>query len=89
MRSKTVAISAMALGNCPQAQQSYFGTTAGNPKLKPITAKVWDVGFVLTPLVEAGKNLSDPDSPAWERMLPSLVAARLSDATRRAPEPRH
>jgi len=38
------------LGNCPQAQQSYFGTTAGNPTLKPITAKVWDVGFVLTPL---------------------------------------
>jgi outer membrane receptor protein involved in Fe transport len=38
------------LGNCPQAQQSYFGTTSGNPKLKPITAKVWDLGFVLTPL---------------------------------------
>jgi iron complex outermembrane receptor protein len=38
------------LGDCPDAQQSYFGTTSGNTKLKPITAKVWDVGFVLTPL---------------------------------------
>jgi iron complex outermembrane recepter protein len=34
---------------CPQDQQSYFGTTSGNPKLKPITAKVWDVGVVFTP----------------------------------------
>ncbi len=38
------------LGNCPQAQQSYFGTTSGNVKLNPITAKVWDVGFVVTPI---------------------------------------
>ena len=38
------------LGDCPQAQQSYFGTTSGNVKLQPITAKVWDVGFVVTPI---------------------------------------
>jgi len=41
------------LGNCPQAQQSYFGQTSGNPQLNPITAKVWDVGFVLKPLEHA------------------------------------
>jgi outer membrane receptor protein involved in Fe transport len=41
------------LGNCPQAQQSYFGETSGNPQLKPITAKVWDVGFVVKPLEHA------------------------------------
>lgn len=38
------------LGNCPQAQASYFGLTQGNPKLQPITAKVADVGIVWKPL---------------------------------------
>jgi iron complex outermembrane recepter protein len=38
------------LGNCPQAQVDYFGTTQGNPALKPITAKVWDLGMVFTPV---------------------------------------
>lgn len=28
----------------------YFGTTNGDPTLKPITAKVWNYGFVLAPL---------------------------------------
>jgi iron complex outermembrane recepter protein len=38
------------LGNCPQAQQSYFLATKGNPALKPITAKNWDLGVVFAPL---------------------------------------
>ena len=39
------------LGNCPYAgNQQVFGQTQGNPALQPINAKVWDVGFVWSPL---------------------------------------
>jgi iron complex outermembrane receptor protein len=37
------------ISNCPQANETVFGTTSGNPLLKPITAKNWDVGVVWTP----------------------------------------
>lgn len=39
----------MPLGTCLQAGISVFGTTEGNPALKPINAKVWDVGVVWAP----------------------------------------
>ena len=39
-----------SLGDCPQSQQSYFGTTSGKTALKPITAKVWDVGVAWAPV---------------------------------------
>jgi outer membrane receptor protein involved in Fe transport len=35
---------------CPQGGQSFFGTTEGNPNLKPINATVWDAGFVWSPV---------------------------------------
>jgi iron complex outermembrane receptor protein len=38
------------LANCQQFQISIFGTTSGNPALRPITANVWDLGFILTPV---------------------------------------
>ncbi len=38
------------LGNCPQYQQYQFLITKGNPTLKPITAKVYDIGAVFSPL---------------------------------------
>jgi len=38
------------IGSCPQADESIFGTTSGNPNLKPINAKVWDAGIVWSPL---------------------------------------
>ncbi len=39
------------IGNCPYSgNQQVFGTTQGNPALKPITAKVYDLGFALTPV---------------------------------------
>jgi outer membrane receptor protein involved in Fe transport len=38
------------LSDCPYAGQSYFGTTAGNPHLQPITAKVAGAGLDWTPL---------------------------------------
>ena len=38
------------LGNCPQANQPLFATTSGNTKLAPITAKVWDLGLVASPV---------------------------------------
>jgi iron complex outermembrane recepter protein len=44
---------ASTLSNCPQANTSYFGTTSGTPGLKPITANVWDIGLVYTPVPEA------------------------------------
>src|SRR5258706_1837587 len=34
---------------CPNAPISVFGTTEGNPALKPINAKVWDFGIVWAP----------------------------------------
>ena len=37
------------ISNCPQANESVFGTTAGNTHLKPITAKNWSVGTVWSP----------------------------------------
>ncbi len=42
--------SGSTIGNCPQFNQYLFGTTSGNTKLDPITAKVWDLGFILSPL---------------------------------------
>lgn len=38
------------LSNCPQFAESVFGTTSGNTKLDPITAKVWDLGIVVSPI---------------------------------------
>jgi outer membrane receptor protein involved in Fe transport len=40
------------LENCPANYLSaeIFNPTQGNPTLKPLTAKVWDAGLVLTPL---------------------------------------
>jgi len=38
------------LANCPYAQESVQGTTSGTPSLKPITAKVADVGTAWSPL---------------------------------------
>jgi len=38
------------IGNCPQFGESVFGTTSGNTRLAPITAKVWDLGLVVTPV---------------------------------------
>ena len=38
------------IGNCPQSALSIFGTTSGNTRLAPITAKVWDVGSIWSPL---------------------------------------
>ncbi len=39
------------LGNCPLANGvQVFGKTQGSPALKPITAKVYDLGIALTPL---------------------------------------
>ncbi|MBV8341990.1 MAG: TonB-dependent receptor, partial [Gammaproteobacteria bacterium] len=35
---------------CPYAQSSVFGTTSGNTALKPINAKVGDLGLVWSPL---------------------------------------
>jgi outer membrane receptor protein involved in Fe transport len=38
------------LGNCPYYLSQYNATTSGNPKLKPITAKVWDIGLAWSPV---------------------------------------
>ena len=38
------------IASCPEANISVFGTTSGNPNLKPINAKVADVGIVWSPL---------------------------------------
>jgi outer membrane receptor protein involved in Fe transport len=38
------------LSNCPQANESVFGTTAGNVHLQPITAKVASAGIAWSPL---------------------------------------
>lgn len=38
------------LANCPQANVVYSTSTSGNPNLKPITATVWDLGSVLSPI---------------------------------------
>ncbi len=38
------------VGNCPQFLESVFGSTSGNPKLQPITAKIFDLGLVVTPV---------------------------------------
>lgn len=39
-----------AIGNCPQFGESIAGFQSGNTKLQPITAKVWDLGFIATPI---------------------------------------
>ncbi|MDE1923602.1 MAG: TonB-dependent receptor, partial [Gammaproteobacteria bacterium] len=41
------------ISQCPQANQSVFGTTSGNPSLQPITAKVDDVGIVWSPVPQS------------------------------------
>jgi iron complex outermembrane recepter protein len=46
----TQGFTGSALPNCHQYQESIFGLTSGNPALKPITATVWDLGFILTPI---------------------------------------
>lgn len=38
------------IANCPQANESVFGTTSGNPHLSPITATNWNVGAVWSPV---------------------------------------
>ena len=38
------------IGDCPQAGQSTFGTTSGNPALKPIRAENWSLGFEWRPI---------------------------------------
>ena len=38
------------INTCTQAGQSFFGTTEGNPALKPINATVWDGGIVWSPV---------------------------------------
>jgi iron complex outermembrane receptor protein len=45
------------IGNCPQFNQYLFATTSGNTKLAPITAKVWDLGFVWSPVDRLGITL--------------------------------
>jgi iron complex outermembrane recepter protein len=45
------------IGNCPQFNQYLFSETSGNTKLKPITANVWDLGFVLSPVDQLGITL--------------------------------
>ncbi len=42
---------------CPQGGQSFFGTTEGNPKLKPINATVWDGGVVWAPADHASLSV--------------------------------
>jgi len=42
------------IGNCPQFNQYLFATTSGNTKLQPITAKVWDLGLVVSPVDNLG-----------------------------------
>ena len=41
------------LSNCPQANESVFGTTSGTPGLKPIVAKMFDLGVVYSPVSQA------------------------------------
>jgi outer membrane receptor protein involved in Fe transport len=41
------------LGNCPYSQTYFQETTSGNATLKPITAKVWDLGVAWAPLPKA------------------------------------
>jgi iron complex outermembrane receptor protein len=38
------------IGNCPQFGESVFGVQSGNTKLQPITAKTWDLGFIVAPI---------------------------------------
>ncbi len=45
------------LGNCPDSGIEVPGTTRGNTNLKPITAKVWDLGAVFAPLPSLSINL--------------------------------
>ena len=49
--------SGATLANCPYAQESIFGTTSGNPALRPINAKVWDLGVVFSPFSQAKISL--------------------------------
>ena len=44
---------AATLSNCPQANESVFGTTSGTPGLKPIVAKLYDIGVVYQPVSQA------------------------------------
>lgn len=40
------------IGNCPNKyfNSQFFGQKSGNPELKPITANVWNYGFVWSPI---------------------------------------
>jgi iron complex outermembrane receptor protein len=38
------------ISNCPQFNASTFLLTSGTPTLRPITADVWDLGWVATPI---------------------------------------
>lgn len=42
---------------------NYFGTTEGNPALKPINAKVWDIGLVYAPLRQLSMTV---DVLSWD-----------------------
>lgn len=53
----TTGYTPATLGNCPQNQNvSAFGTTSGNVRLQPITARIWDLGTVIMPV--DGLNLT-------------------------------
>jgi outer membrane receptor protein involved in Fe transport len=45
------------IGKCPQFNNYLFATTSGNTKLSPITAKDWDLGFVVSPVSNLGITL--------------------------------
>ena len=45
------------LSNCPDSGIEVPGTTSGNTELKPITAKVWDLGAVFSPLQHLSINV--------------------------------
>lgn len=62
------------IASCPQAQESVFGSTSGNPNLKPINATVADVGIVWSPIARSAFNL---DYLHWN--IRNEVAQQLSD----------
>jgi outer membrane receptor protein involved in Fe transport len=38
------------IGNCPEFGEFIFGTTSGNKNLQPISATVWDLGTIISPI---------------------------------------
>jgi iron complex outermembrane receptor protein len=81
--------SGATLGNCPASyyRSSVFSYTSGNTKLQPITAEVWDIGAIITPV----PNLQiSADFIHWEihneiqaqdttRLLETEAACRLGE----------